>query len=444
MKIAWFTPFGPQSAIGHYSEAVVDKLAEEHTVTLYAPCGAEGLEPRTTRHPLVRLPEKPDAGLLVGLEKFDVLIYNMGDYFPYHHAIFEVLLRRPGIVVLHDLVMRTFFFSYCLEHHGDRQELVRLAECDHGPEAAQHAREVVIERRRTESPDDAERLRWPLFQSALGRCLGVVTHSKYVHRRVTEAVPVPVAKLDFPCFGPLLTRLDDFRLPKPKREGPVNILTFGMINPNKMVHATIEAIGQSERLRQAVTFAVLGQVAPSYLERLNELIQSYNLGKVVQVRGRVSDDELRDALRQADIAINLRNPHMGESSASLLDALLAGLTTVVWDHGSYAEFPVEVVCKISSEQELGPALEKLAADAGLRLRMGEAARVHALSRFNTATYCDRLAQFIEKVLWNKPCLALVDQLSDRLAEMGVAPNDELIGRLAEEIARLSGTEHVVV
>ncbi|HEY1859287.1 MAG TPA: glycosyltransferase [Gemmataceae bacterium] len=443
MKIAWFTPFGPQSAIGHYSEAVVDALAERHAVTVYAPCGAEGLEPRSTRHPLVRLPETPDAALLVGLEQFDVLIYNMGDYFPYHHAIYEVLLRRPGVVVLHDLVMRTFFFSYCLEHHGDREELVRLAECDHGPEAGHHAREVVVEGRRSESPDDPERLRWPLFKSALGRCLGVVAHSEYVRGRVAEAVPVPVAKLDFPCFGPLVARLHEFPSPKPKGDGPVNLVTFGMINPNKMVHATIEAIGQSKRLRQAVTFSVLGQVVPSYLERLNGLIRNYELGNVVQLRGRVSDDELRDALRQADVAINLRNPHMGESSASLLDSLLAGIATIVWDHGSYAEFPDEVVSKVSSEQQLARVLEKLAANAGLRRRMGEAARSHSLNRFNTARYCDQLHQFLEAVLWNKPRLALVDQLSDRLAEMGVAPNDELIGRLAEEIASLSGAASVV-
>src|SRR6202035_1766368 len=113
MKIAWFTPFGPRSAIGNYSEAIVDKLAEKHTVTVYAPCGGDGREPRATRHPLGRLPEDADEQLLAGLARFDALVYNMGDYFPYHHSIYEVLLRRPGVVVLHDLVMRDFFFGYC-------------------------------------------------------------------------------------------------------------------------------------------------------------------------------------------------------------------------------------------------------------------------------------------------------------------------------------------
>jgi glycosyltransferase involved in cell wall biosynthesis len=255
--------------------------------------------------------------------------------------------------------------------------------------------------------------------------------------RVAEAVSVPVAKLDFPCFGPLVTRLDSFRLPKSKPEGPVSLLTFGMINPNKMVHATIEAIGRSEQLRRAVTFTALGQVAPSYLGQLDELIHQHNLNEVVRIRGRVSDDELRDALRQADVAINLRNPHMGESSASLLDALLAGLPTVVWDHGSYAEFPDTVVLKVASEPQLTKILEKIVADAALRRRMSEAARTYALSRFNTADYCDQLHKYLEQVLYQKPCLALIDQLSDRLAEMGIASNDELVARLAGEIATLS-------
>jgi glycosyltransferase involved in cell wall biosynthesis len=440
MRIAWFTPFSPHSAIGHYSEAVVDKFAETHAVTLYVPAGDNGIDPRPTRHSLVRLPEKPHSAFLAGLDQFDALIYNMGDYFPYHHAIFEVLVRKPGVVILHDLVMRTFFFSYCVEHLGDREELVRLAEYDHGPEAAQHMREIVIECKRTESADDPERLKWPLFKSALGRCIGVVTHSDYMRERVAESVAFPIAKLDFPCFGPLVSRLEAFRSPKPKREGPVNLLTFGMINPNKMVHATIEAIGRSDRLRRSVTFTALGQVVPSYLERLNELIRQFDLNEVVHIRGRVSDDELCHAMQQADVAINLRNPHMGESSASLLDALLAGLPTIVWDHGSYAEFPETVVLKVSSEQQLTKALEESVADAALRLRMSEAARTHALNRFNTANYCEQLQEFLERVLYQKPCLTLIDQLSDRLAEMGIASNDELVTRLAGEIASLADTQ----
>jgi glycosyltransferase involved in cell wall biosynthesis len=440
MKIAWFTPFGPESSIGHYSETIVDHLAERHVVTVYAPGSPE---PRPTRHPLVRLPETPTLSLLSALDAHDALIYNMGDSYPNHLAIYECLLRRPGIVILHDLVMRDFFIGYCLIHQGDREQLVRLAECDHGPEAAQHCRDLFITCERAESIDDPERLRWPMFKSALGRCLGVVVHSDFARGQVARAVPAPVAKLDFPGHGPIGKRYEEFGQRTTKSGGSVQFVTFGLIHQNKMVHATIEAIGRSERLREAVTFTVLGSVTPSYLERLTSLIQSFNLNDRVSLRGRVSDDELRSALSQSDCAINLRNPHMGESSGSLLDALFAGLPTVVWNHGSYAELPDDVVCKISSEQELGPVLEKLAADSGLRRRMGEAARAHALGRFNTASYCERLDQFIEKVLWNKPCVALVDQLSDCLAEMGVAPNDELIGRLADEVASLSGASRAM-
>ena len=36
MRIAWFTPFNPNSAIGHYSETVVQELAKTDDVVIYA------------------------------------------------------------------------------------------------------------------------------------------------------------------------------------------------------------------------------------------------------------------------------------------------------------------------------------------------------------------------------------------------------------------------
>ena len=65
----------------------------------------------------------------------------------------------------------------------------------------------------------------------------------------------------------------------------------------------------------------------------------------MRLPGRLSDDDLWQQLTQADVVVNLRNPHFGESSASLLDALLAEAAIVVWNHGYYAEFPDDVVSR---------------------------------------------------------------------------------------------------
>jgi hypothetical protein len=158
---------------------------------------------------------------------------------------------------------------------------------------------------------------------------------------------------------------------------------------------------------------------------------------VFELAGRRSDDELRAAIAEADVVINLRNPHFGESSASLLNALVAGVPTVVWDHGCYGEFPDDVVVRIRAEGELGPALLAIVRDPDRRRRMGAAAREHSLARFDTALYCNRLRHFVEEVRRRAPLTALTDRVSDHLIELGSSDRDGLAARFATELARLA-------
>jgi hypothetical protein len=153
----------------------------------------------------------------------------------------------------------------------------------------------------------------------------------------------------------------------------------------------------------------------------------------------LSDHELWRQLTRADLVVNLRNPHMGESSATLLNALFAGAATLVWNHGCYAEFPDDIVHKISSEDDLTLALERLCRDRPLRERMGSNARRHALARFDTAVFCQRFRDFADEVRSARPVLALTDLLSDRLLEFGTRPPNGLVERLAGEVAALAGT-----
>jgi glycosyltransferase involved in cell wall biosynthesis len=430
MRIAWFTPFTARSAIGHYSEAILDKLSERDEVTIYTPDRILGEMPRATSHPLVRMPFNATDDLLAGLESYDACIYNMGNHLPNHRQIYEVALRKPGIVVLHDLVMRDFFIGYILLHRKNAQGLVRMMAYNHGPETAENAR-IVVRQGQDVGPDDPIRLRHPMFKSALHRCRGVVVHSEYAHKRVAEAVSVPTVKLDFPAFGPGVQALEG---DSSRRKNKVRLLTFGVLTPNKLVHATIEAIAGSTMLRDRVHFSIIGEEgAPGYGQRLCDLIEEHHLDGIVEVLGRRSDKELVAALRESDVVVNLRNPHGGEGSASLVDALLAGLPAVVWDHGFYGEFPDEVVCKVRSQAELAPALERLVGDAGLRERMGRGAQAHARGRFRTERYCEGLRGFIDHLLGRIVPLRLTDRVSDHLLELGIRAEDRLVQRMADEI-----------
>jgi glycosyltransferase involved in cell wall biosynthesis len=211
-----------------------------------------------------------------------------------------------------------------------------------------------------------------------------------------------------------------------------------MLNPNKLIHTTLEAIARSRTLRARVRFEVIGGGGDQYQAELREIVRRLRLEKVVRLAGWQPDDRLRAALTEADVVVNLRNPHTGESSASLLDSLVVGVPTVVWDHGFYAEFPDDVVVKVKSEDELGPALERLVEDAALRQAMGQAAREHAVRRFDTAAYCAGLTRFLERTAAVRQFAPLADRVADLLGEMGCTAEDDATRRIGLQLDAWAG------
>jgi glycosyltransferase involved in cell wall biosynthesis len=333
--------------------------------------------------------------------------------------------------------LRDFFRGYNPPRRRDADDLFRHVLYNEGPSSAALAW-VTCQTRRRVILEDADGLQFPMFKSALRRCLGVVVHSEYSRERVAAASSSPVVMLDFPPFGPCVTHAHDTTARSSDPSDKVRLLTFGVLNSNKLIHKVIEQIGQSRYLRANVTYTIIGEGEKSYVQRLQDAVNAYDLSEVVCLAGRLSDQDLWQQLTRADLVVNLRNPHMGESSATLLNALFAGAAVIVWNHGCYAEFPDDVVCKVSSEADLTGALERLCRDRPLLAQMGSNARAHALTRFDVSVFCQRFRDFADEVGSVRPVLALTDLLSDRLLEFGERPPNGLVERLAGEVAALVG------
>jgi hypothetical protein len=110
--------------------------------------------------------------------------------------------------VLHDLVMRDFFHGCLLTGRIKQPEqyLHHFAFC-HGEEGRQLAR-THLDSGCADDVDNPNRLRLPMFRSAVHGALTVVVHSECARRRVAEVVSAPVALLDFPPDGSALTRFN--------------------------------------------------------------------------------------------------------------------------------------------------------------------------------------------------------------------------------------------
>jgi glycosyltransferase involved in cell wall biosynthesis len=260
-----------------------------------------------------------------------------------------------------------------------------------------------------------------------------VVHGAFQRDALAEVASMPVAHIDFPA--PDLPPAPPARPPGQR----VRLVTFGTVNAGKQVHAVIEALGSSELLRRSAEYTVVGECPlPDYAALLAELVRRYDVGDIVFLAGRLPDSSLYDVLHAADVVVNLRNPHAGEGSWSLLESLFLGKPTVVWPHGYYDEFPEGVVCKADSTQRLRSVLEGLCGDAALRAQIGRDARTYAQRRFDTRTYCDRFVAFAEECRAARPGLLFVDAVSERLREITPDPAAPIVDRVSDEINRLLG------
>jgi glycosyltransferase involved in cell wall biosynthesis len=435
MRIAWFTPFNRKSAIGHYSALVCAELRRAHEPVVFASDLTDLAEAWSAKVPVVCLRYMNADRLLRELGGFPLVVYNMGNHGPYHRLVYEFLQRRPGIVVLHDLVLRDFFINYFLhQERSNKPGLLQLMEYCHGKPGRAWLEETLA---RPGACTDPRVLEFHMAKAVEHGAHGVVVHSEFARQQIAALAGAPVARIDFPAPPHARPAAAGRR---PAQEGGtarVAVLTFGTVGPNKLIDAVIEAIGQSRFLRDQVTYQVLGAPDLDYLKQLEALIARLDLGGVVHLLGPQPDERLHAELAAADVVVNLRHPHLGESSWSLLEALVAGKPTVVWNHGYYAEFPEDVVCKVASRAELLAMLENLCRDAGLRRRYGEQARDYAVRTFNTTRYTERFLAFAESVMGNRIILDLADNLADLVHEVALgAPAQVLLDRVARELGNL--------
>lgn len=387
MKIGWFTPLHRHSAIASFSVTVCAQLAKQHAVTIYASDIADRDEACSIDLPVVVLKASDDLTVAAELSACDAVFYNMGDHLGNHRRIFAWLERQPGIVILHDLVLRNFFVGhYMTEGRFDRPALLDLVESCHGPEGRDWFRRWQEGEIPTWTADPAA-LIYNMAGAVTRLAAGVVVHSRFARQRLNAWNGPPVRFVPFPepaSAGPAAT----WAYPSDNAgRQRLNVLTFGLINQNKLVDVVIEAIARDEVLRQRLTYTVAGRVSdPLYEKRLRWLISGCGLTDSVHLVGPVSEADLHARLREADLVVNLRNPHLGESSWSLLEALFAARPTIVWNHGFYGEMPDDVVRKVASRDELTSALVQLCS-AEERQRLSDRARAYAARTFSTDHYC---------------------------------------------------------
>ena len=175
MKVAYYSPLPPsRSGVADYSALLLPALGQRIDVEIASP------------------------GRLRRSPKADVALYHVGNDPEAHGWIVEALRRRPGVVVLHELVLHHLVAGITLAR-GDAAGYLAAMEAEHGLAGRLLAYGVLDNRIPPlweTRPQD-----FPLAGEILRLAQSLIVHSRYVEEGARAAgYDGPIARIPHPAW----------------------------------------------------------------------------------------------------------------------------------------------------------------------------------------------------------------------------------------------------
>lgn len=301
--------------------------------------------------------------------EYDAAVYQIGNS-PAHAYIYDALLHYPGIVVMHEFVLHHLRVWMTL-NGGKRKEYLATMAARYGEEGRDAAGRVLL----GQFPEAL--FNYPLNDEAIHAARGIIVHSRYMAGLVQAVRPdVPLAVV--PMGVPMPPHI-----PKVEARARLGIdpdlflvTSVGHLNPYKRVSATLRAFKALLMEMPNSLYLLIGSRSSNYDP--GRQIEMLGLTDRVQSTGYVSAQDFPYYLAASDVCLNLRYPTAGETSASLLRIMGAGVPVLVSRTGSFEELPDNAVGKVDvgdiEEELLLEYMLLLAKRPDLRAAMSAAAR----------------------------------------------------------------------
>ena len=384
MKFLIFTPAIQTSAIGRMTSLVTHALvSQKHEVVVVRTEIIGYLNTETHDFGCNVISWIDTAEVEANIESADVCIHQVGNSYEFHQGNIEWLARSSGIVCLHDFFLGHLFWGWAQYHTEQAQDVLKTY---YSKEVAERFFSITGNEEFIELTKDQS----PMTEWICSMASGVVTHSNWGCDRVLSSCPGPVRVVPLAYNSPGLSLAGKKKKRSPKAK--LKLLTIGHVNPNKRVENCIRAIGGNPTLRKAVSYRLVGAIQPEMKTKILELAQSH--GVEIEISGEVDGTTLAHAIIDADVISCLRWPSLEAASASAIEAMLYGKTTIVTNTGFYGELPEQYVLKINVEkeiEELEATLLSLQANPDLIDVKGQQAQDWAKSTFTADNYARQLA-----------------------------------------------------
>lgn len=341
MKIAYLTPLHPdKSGISDYAELIIPELGKVYDLDIYTnPSKIENklIEKKFHVYPIKKFYEKH--------AEYDVCIYQAGNNTEFHKDIIEAYMKFGGILEMHDLAMPHYVAADTIGRNLP-DEYLKIMEYCHGEIGRERA--IAYFQGKKTSSWDSEPLKFMTNKHFIDRAQAVIVHSDFAKQIVhTINSEVPIGYVPLPAFRFVDNPKEYQDLCREKLHIEKNefiIGSFGFATSSKRIKETILALSMIKKHGQSFKYYIVGKLLD---KNIKSLIKECRIENNVIITGFVNDEEFYIYLGICDLVMSLRYPTMGESSGPLNKALGMGKKTVVTDVGTFADYPDDVVKKIS-------------------------------------------------------------------------------------------------
>ena len=390
--IHWISPLPPaETDIAHYTSRILPELSAKAEVILWTDerewdlslekyCTVKSFDPDTVCPRDFTAARTGDGA--------EVLFLHIGNSWVYHAGFLRLAQRMPTVVVLHDLAIQELMVEAIRASEWDAGTYFAGMEKWYGAAGLEQARACLDGREQASNISGA----MPGFELVLENALAVLTHTQFAHEAVQQKRPRLASKvlpLPFPIGR------EPYR--KGISTGPLRLLQFGWIGPNRRLEQVLEALAQMPPDFD-YRFDVMGKLWNPDL--IYNKISQLGLSQRVFLHGFVAEPVLDDALRQAHLVLNLRHPSMGEASGSQLRIWNAGAPAAVTREGWYASLPENVVYFIDQDKEvaqLQALFKKLGAERDAGKTLGLAGRAYFEDNHAPNIYAQELVRFADDI-----------------------------------------------
>jgi len=255
----------------------------------------------------------------------DARIFQIGNS-PHCFPIVQALYRLGGTALFHETVLH-HMLRYCYLESDKYEDYRRELVFSFGPsaEAVEHN---LLNHRLSVHEYDLKLKQYPLIGRILHSCHSAVFLNSYAASMVNNAFPDDRILI----IGHPLSELPDIKIPE--KPYALCLGVIGTNHPGRNLDLVLEA---AELIRNDIPDAGLILIGSGYPTELPEWVKT---------TGRLEEVEYQGWIRTLDYVIDVRHPTCGETSGSLLEAMRAGIPSIVTASGSFNNMPSDAVIRV--------------------------------------------------------------------------------------------------